>query len=335
MTVTATRNTKRNRKNAKPPERHRFALIGAAGFIAPRHLQAIRDTQSELLAAVDPNDSVGILDKFYPDTQFFTEIERFDRYLEKQRRGEKPVEYISICSPNYLHDAHVRLALRVKAHAICEKPLVITPWNLDQLTELEHEHGRTVYTIMQLRLHPAVQALKQAISQEVQRSRRDICLTYITRRGPWYQASWKGSEEKSGGLAMNIGVHFFDMLLWIFGDTVRSQVHISKRNKMAGYIELEGAKVRWFLSVDENDLPSDIREHGGHAYRSLTVDGDEIDFSEGFADLHTESYRQILAGNGFGIDDARKAIELIYQIRNSREVATGGLAHPFVKTAWE
>lgn len=309
-----------------------FALIGVAGFIAPKHLRAIRDTGNQLVAAMDPHDSVGILDSFFPEAQFFTEFERFDRFLEKQRREKqaRPIEYLSICSPNYLHDAHVRLALRVQANAICEKPLVINPWNLEQLCELEVEYARRIYTVLQLRLHPTVRALKQSLEAEASRSRRDVHLTYITRRGAWYHRSWKGSEEKSGGLVMNIGIHFFDLLLWLFGSVERSLLHQASPSRLAGYLELEHARVRWFLSVDANDLPADVRKKGGFAHRSITIDGEELDLSAGFTDLHTEVYRDILAGGGFGIEDARPAIDLVHLVRYSREAPANGLAHPFL-----
>ena len=316
-----------------PPQT--FAMIGVAGFIAPKHLKAIRDTGNRLVAAVDPHDSVGILDSYFPDARFFTEIERFDRFLEKQRRSResRPVEFITVCTPNYLHDAHVRLALRVGAHAICEKPLVINPWNLEQLWELEQESQRRVYAVLQLRLHPTVQALKQALATDGHPTRRDICLTYITRRGSWYHHSWKGSEEKSGGLVMNIGIHFFDLLLWLFGPAERSLVHMSTPSRIAGYLELEGARVRWFLSVDAADLPAAVRDQGGYAYRSITIDGQELDLSAGFTDLHTAIYRDILAGGGFGIEDSRPAIDLVYNVRYSREAPGNGFAHPFLKHA--
>jgi UDP-N-acetyl-2-amino-2-deoxyglucuronate dehydrogenase len=310
-----------------------FALIGIAGFVAPKHLRAIRDTGNQLVAAMDPHDSVGILDSYFSEARFFTEIERFDRFLEKQRRrtDAKPVEYVSICSPNYLHDAHVRLALRLRAHAICEKPLVINPWNLEQLHEIEQEYQRRIYTVLQLRLHPAVRELRQNLLQESHPKKRDICLTYITRRGAWYHHSWKGIEEKSGGLIMNIGIHFFDLLLWLFGASERSVVHQSTPSRVAGYLELERARVRWFLSIDENDLPVDVRAKGGYAYRSLTMDGEELNLSEGFTDLHTEVYRDILSGGGFGIEDARAAIDLVSNVRYSREVPKNGLEHPFLQ----
>jgi UDP-N-acetyl-2-amino-2-deoxyglucuronate dehydrogenase len=312
-----------------------FALIGAAGFIAPKHLKAIRDTGNRLVAAVDPHDSVGILDSYFPDSRFFTEIERFDRFLEKQRRNPsaKPVDFVSICSPNYLHDAHVRLALRLKAHAICEKPLVINPWNLEQLSELESEQERRVYTVLQLRLHKVVRELKRSFENEANRQRRNICLTYITRRGSWYHSSWKGNMEKSGGVAMNIGIHFFDLLLWLFGSMQRSLVHVSTAAKMSGCLELEWARVQWLLSVDENDLPLHVRQRNGHAWRSITIDGEEIDLSEGFTDLHTEVYRDILAGGGFGIRDAAPGIDLVYNIRNTVPSPANGTAHPLLRQA--
>lgn len=306
-----------------------FALIGAAGYIAPKHLKAIKETGNQLVVAMDPHDSVGILDSYFPNSSFFTEFERFDRHLEKLRRSEGAVDYVSVCSPNYLHDAHVRLALRIGAEAICEKPLVINPWNIDQLAEYEQEHGKKVNTVLQLRCHPAVQALKERIDQS--KERHDICLTYITRRGRWYQHSWKGDEEKSGGLAMNIGVHFFDFLMWIFGRPQRNMLHIHQPNRMSGSLQLEKADVRWFLSVDERDLPNEVVDNGGYAYRSITVDDEEFDLSQGFTDLHTKVYENILAGNGHGLDAARPAIDLIYQIRNSKTVSPGDQAHSFLQ----
>jgi UDP-N-acetyl-2-amino-2-deoxyglucuronate dehydrogenase len=312
-----------------------FALIGVAGFVAPRHLRAIRETGNKLVAAVDPHDSVGVLDNYFPETQFFTEIERFDRFLEKRRRPPeaRPVEYVAVCTPNYLHDAHIRLALRVQAHAICEKPLVINPWNLDQLRQLEEEYRRRVYTVLQLRVHPAVRALKQKLGAERNRTRRDICLTYITRRGCWYQRSWKGIEEKSGGLVMNIGVHFFDLLLWLFGAVEQNHVHQATPTRTAGYLELQHARVRWLLSVDVEDLPAEVRRADGYAYRSLSIDGEEVDLSAGFTDLHTEVYRDILAGGGFGIEDSRPSIELVHDIRCCRELSTKGSLHPLLAQA--
>jgi len=309
-----------------------FALVGAAGYIAPKHLKAIHDTGNELVAAVDPHDCVGKLDSFFPKARFFTEIERFDRFLEKQRRGDesKRVQYVSICSPNYLHDAHVRLALRVKAHAICEKPLVISPWNLDALEELEAEHGRRVFTVLQLRLLPSLLELKKKLQQQASGERADICLTYITRRGRWYDASWKGSHEKSGGVALNIGIHFFDLLHWLFGEVDQSTVHLNQSRKMAGALELERARVRWFLSTDADDLPDEVVNKGDFAYRSMTYDGQEIEFSGGFKDLHTQVYEEIFAGRGTGINDARPAVELAYSINQSETAAGLTDAHPLV-----
>lgn len=316
----------------KGPMRH-FALIGAAGFIAPKHLKAIRATGNNLLAAVDPHDSVGILDGYFPEASFFTEIERFDRFLEKRRRqsDERRVSYVTICSPNYLHDAHVRLAMRVGADAICEKPLVINPWNLDQLQDMEDEYAQRVFTVLQLRRHPVVQKLKASFENEPNRTRRDVCLTYVTRRGRWYHHSWKGAEEKSGGLAMNIGIHFFDFLLWLFGPVQRNLIHQYSPSRMSGCLELEWARVRWFLSVEYDDLPPFVREQGSYAYRSITIDGQELDLSVGFTDLHTEVYRDIFGGGGFGIQDAKPSIELVYHVRHSRETAVNGLAHPMLR----
>ena len=285
-------------KDPVEPLRKNFAIVGIAGFIAPKHLKAIRDTGNVLLAAVDPHDSVGILDSYFPNARFFTEIERFDRFLEKHRRDKVagPVEYVTVCTPNYLHDAH--RPARGAGQRDLREALGDHPWNLDQLCELEQEYKRRVYTVLQLRSHPAVQALKKQFEAEANRTRQDICLSYITRRGAWYQRSWKGIEEKSGGLIMNIGIHFLDLLLWLFGSVQRSQVHVSTPSRVAGYLELEWARVRWFLSVDERDLPREVRDKGGYAHRSLTIDGEELDLSAGFTDLHTEVYRNILAGGG-------------------------------------
>ena len=310
-----------------------FALIGAAGFVAPRHMKAILDTNNTLVAAVDPFDSVGVLDSYFPDAHFFTSIERFQRHIEKLRTGpeEERIHYLSICSPNYVHDAHIRMALRSGADAICEKPLVISPWNLDLLTELESETGQRVYTVLQLRLHPALQALKQALDRRQNRSKADVVLTYITRRGNWYHISWKGDPEKSGGLAMNIGIHFFDLLLWLFGPVEKTEVHHVTEKNMAGLLELEWARVRWFLSIDEHDLPEQARANGKYAYRSITVDGEEIEFSGGFTDLHTRVYEQTLAGRGFDIETARPSIELVHQIRCSEITPHPRHMHPILQ----
>lgn len=307
-----------------------FAVIGVGGYIAPRHLRAIRDTGNRLVAAVDPKDSVGILDQYSFDVKFFTEIERFDRHLEKLRRGteENRVQYVSICSPNYLHDAHCRLALRVGADVICEKPLVINPWNFDALQELEAETNHRVNTILQLRVHPALIQLKQSLQAEG--GQRDVILTYITSRGPWYHVSWKGQPDKSGGVATNIGVHFFDLLLWLFGPSSHIRVYHSDDSRMSGFIELEHARVRWFLSVDSRDLPAQAKAAGKTTFRSITVDGKEIEFSEGFTDLHTRVYEETLAGRGFGIADARPSIELTHAIRAAAILPKDDCAHPML-----
>lgn len=298
-----------------------FALIGASGYVAPRHMRAIRDTGNRLVAATDPADSVGILDSFGFDIAFFPEFERFDRHVEKLRRlgEERRVHYVSICSPNYLHDAHVRFALRVGADAICEKPLVLNPWNLDALAELEQETGKRVYTVLQLRLHPVIRALKERIDASAARGKKHLVkLDYITSRGNWYFHSWKGDERKSGGIATNIGIHFFDMLLWIFGAMKNYEVAESSERRIAGNLDLERADVSWRLSIDNNDLPSDVREKGKTTFRSILVDGEEVEFTEGFTDLHTEVYRDILAGGGFGLKDARPSIELVSLLRNHK-----------------
>jgi UDP-N-acetyl-2-amino-2-deoxyglucuronate dehydrogenase len=312
-----------------------FALIGAAGYIAPRHLQAISDTGNRLVAAVDPHDSVGVLDRYFPDARFFTEIERFDRHLERLRRERRPerVDYVTVCSPNYLHDAHSRLGLRIRADVICEKPLTINPWNLEALTELEQEFGQRVYTILQLRLVPALQQLKLELERARPRQRAQLCLSYVTRRGPWYQTSWKGDPSKSGGVAMNIGVHFFDLLLWLFGACRRSEVHYAAPEKMAGYLDLEWADVTWFLSLDRQDLPPGYLAQGKPAFRSLSMNGQEIEFSEGFTELHTAAYREILAGRGFGLADAKPSVDLVYALRAAELVARPALGHPLLTGA--
>lgn len=309
-----------------------FALIGAAGYIAPRHLKAVHDTGNRLVAAVDPSDSVGVMDRYFPDARFFTEIERFDRFLEKQRRdGKDRVEYISVCSPNYLHDAHCRLGMRIHADVICEKPLVVTPWNLDALANLEREYGQRVYTVLQLRLLPSLIELKERVAAEPSDKIHDIELSYITRRGPWYFNSWKGDLEKSGGLSMNIGIHFFDLLMWIFGACSRAELHLDEPDRMAGMLELPRARVRWLLSINKDDLPEGYLEAGKPAYRSLTMDGQELEFSSGFTDLHTEVYRDVLAGKGYGVEDARAAVELVHRIRTSTKVDNPDLPHPALR----
>lgn len=309
----------------------KFALIGAAGYVAPRHMKAIQETSNDLVAVLDPFDSVGIIDSYFPDADFFTEPERFDRHLDKLRRAENgSVEFVSICSPNYLHDAHIRLALRNGANAICEKPLVLNPWNLDGLEEIERESEKKVFNILQLRLHPSLVVLKRKTELHPKDKIHDIDLTYITSRGKWYYYSWKGNPEKSGGVVTNIGIHFFDMLSWIFGDVVKSEVNMLQENKAAGYLQLKQANVRWMLSIDRNDLPRKAAENQVSTYRSIKVDGEEIELSGGFNDLHTESYKQILSGHGFGIQDARTSIEIVHDIRNMKPIGIQGDYHPFL-----
>ena len=308
-----------------------FAITGVAGYIAPRHLQAIKETGNRLVAALDPHDSVGILDRFDMGVDFFTEFERFDRHLELLRRqgSERRVDYLAICSPNYLHDAHIRLALRIGADAVCEKPLVLNPWNLDALEELEKETGKKVYTILQLRVHPSLLKLKAEIVPAARK--REIVLTYVTARGTWYLYSWKGSPEESGGLASNIGIHFFDFLLWVFGKCVSYEVHLNNARKMAGVLELEHATVKWYLSIDRADLPESVQKENRTTYRSITLDGKEIEFSEGFTDLHTLLYRKILEGRGFGISDARPSVELVHGIRTAKPTGGSSGVHHFLK----
>src|SRR5690606_5962023 len=306
-----------------------FALIGAAGYIAPRHMKAIKETGNDLVAALDKHDSVGILDSYFPNADFFTEFERFDRHLDKLRRKGTRVDYVSICTPNYLHDSHIRFALRHGADAICEKPLVLNPWNVDALGEIEKETGKKIYTILQLRLHPSIIALKEKIQSGDPGKIHDVDLTYITSRGNWYKISWKGDPAKSGGVATNIGIHFFDMLLWIFGNAKKVEVHISTDDTMAGYMELDKARVRWFLSINANNLPREVVQEGKRTYRSITVESESIEFSEGFTDLHTLSYREILNGSGFGLTDAGPSIELVHRIRNSEVTTNSPNIHPF------
>lgn len=308
----------------------RFALIGAAGYIAPRHMQAIRDTDNDLVAAMDVNDSVGILDSHFPDARFFTEFEQFEAHIDIERRGGRPIDYVAIASPNYLHDAHMRFALRADANAICEKPLVLDPGDIDGLLQIEAETGRRIYTILQLRLHPSIIALRERVCGST--TKHDVDLTYITSRGDWYLRSWKARTEKSGGIATNIGVHFFDMLHFLFGDLQENVSHINESTKAAGYLEYERARVRWFLSIDIDDVPSAARESGQRTYRSITCDGEEIEFSGGFTDLHTASYREILAGRGFGLEANRTAIEAVSRIRSAAPLARGE-RHPFVVKA--
>jgi UDP-N-acetyl-2-amino-2-deoxyglucuronate dehydrogenase len=308
-----------------------FGLIGVAGYIAVRHLKAIKDTGNNLLASLDKFDCVGVLDSYFPQSDFFVEFERFDRHLDKLKRTGTKIDYVTICSPNYLHDSHIRFALRHKADAICEKPIVLNPWNIDALQEIERETGKRVYTILQLRLHPKILELREKILNGPKDKIYDIDLTYVTSRGNWYRISWKGDIQKSGGVATNIGVHFFDMLEWIFGKPVKNIVHLSEKNKAAGYLELEKARIRWFLSIDANDIPSPTREAGKRTFRSITVDSEEFEFSEGFTELHTMTYREILAGKGYGLEDARRSIETVYTIRNAEPVGLKGDYHPLLK----
>ena len=295
----------------------KFALIGASGYIAPRHMKAIKETGNELIAALDPFDSVGIIDSYFPDADFFIEPERFDRHLDKLRKsGERKVDFVSICSPNYLHDAHVRLALRNGAHAICEKPLLLNPWNLQGLEDIEKETGGKIFNILQLRHHPSIIELKNKFDAENSNKVHDIELTYITSRGKWYHYSWKGDIKKSGGVVTNIGIHFFDMLSWIFGDMQNSQVHLLNENKASGLLQLEKANIKWFLSIDRNDLPKKALENNQTTYRSIKIDDKEIEFSGGFTDLHTVSYQEIIDGRGYGITEARNSIEIAHKIRN-------------------
>ncbi|NRP15031.1 Gfo/Idh/MocA family protein [Marinobacterium sp. xm-a-152] len=309
----------------------RFALIGAAGYIAPRHMTAIRDTGNELVAALDPNDSVGVMDSFFPNADFFTEYERFDRHIDKKRRLGTGVDYVAIVSPNYLHDSHMRFALRSGADAICEKPLVLNPWNIDGLQEIEKDTGNKINTILQLRLHPAIVELRDKVKNGPKNRKYEVDLTYITSRGHWYLQSWKGDPKKSGGIATNIGVHFYDMLHFIFGDLQQNVVHYSSDTKAAGYLEYAQARVRWFLSIDINDVPANVRATGQRTYRSITCEGEEIEFSGGFTDLHTRSYEEILKGNGFGLDDNRVAIETVSTIRDTKPLGLSGDYHPFLK----
>jgi UDP-N-acetyl-2-amino-2-deoxyglucuronate dehydrogenase len=310
-----------------------FAIIGVGGYIAIRHLRAIKDTGNNLLASLDPCDSVGIIDSYFPESNFFVEFERFDRHIDKLRRMGTRVDYVSICSPNYLHDSHIRFALRSGANAICEKPLVLNPWNVDALQEIEKDFGSHIYNILQLRLHPSIIDLKKKIETGEKGRIYDIELTYITSRGRWYFISWKGNTEKSGGIATNIGVHFFDMLIWIFGSVKKNIVHLLEKDKASGYLELEKARIKWYLSLDYNDIPDEIKPTGKRTYRSITMDNQEIEFSEGFADLHTESYKKILEGNGFHLLESKPAIETVYTIRNSAPVGLQGEYHPMCMKA--
>jgi UDP-N-acetyl-2-amino-2-deoxyglucuronate dehydrogenase len=305
-----------------------FGIIGVAGYIAVRHLHAIKETGNNLLASLDKFDSVGRIDSYFPESDFFVEFERFDRHFDKLKRTGTKIDYVS----NYLHDSHIRFALRHQAEAICEKPIVLNPWNIDALQEIENETGRKIYTILQLRLHPKILELREKIMNGPKGKIYDVDMTYITSRGNWYSISWKGDIQKSGGVATNIGIHFFDMLSWIFGNSQKNIVHLSESHKAAGYLELENARVRWFLSLDYKDIPLSVKDSGKRTFRSITVDGEEIEFSEGFADLHTMSYQEILAGKGFGLNEARQSVETSYTIRNSKPVGIKGDYHPILKT---
>ncbi|HEX6893545.1 MAG TPA: Gfo/Idh/MocA family oxidoreductase [Chryseolinea sp.] len=308
-----------------------FALIGAAGFIAPRHLKAIKETRNVLVAALDKFDQVGILDSFFPNADFFTEFERFDRHIDKLKRKGEKIDFVSVCTPNYLHDSHIRFALKQEANVICEKPLVLNPWNIDSLQELEKESGKKVFNILQLRLHPTIIELRNKVKAGEPNKKYDVELTYITSRGHWYYTSWKGDVAKSGGIATNIGIHFYDMLTWIFGDVKQNIVHVLSHDRAAGFLELERARVKWFLSINENALPDAVRASGKRTFRSITVDGTEVEFSEGFTDLHTRSYEEILNGNGFSIENTRTSIEIVHDIRHQQPVGLQGDYHQFAK----
>lgn len=304
-----------------------FALIGVAGYIAVRHLRAIKETDNLLMASYDPKDSVGIIDNYFPESDFFVEFERFDRHIDKLRRTGINIDYVSICSPNYLHDSHIRFALRSGANAICEKPLVLNPWNIDALKEIENESAKHIYNVLQLRLHPSIIELRKKIKEDPKDKIHDIDLTYITSRGHWYFISWKGDIQKSGGIATNIGVHFFDMLIWVFGKVKKNIVHLLEVDKASGFLELERARVRWFLSIDYNDIPDSIKQKGMRTYRSITMNNEEIEFSTGFTDLHTETYKNILSGDGFRIEESKPSIETVYEIRNAKPVGLKGDYH--------
>lgn len=295
-----------------------FSLIGAGGYIASRHMKAIKDTGHNLIAALDKHDSVGILDSYFPDADFFTEFERFDRHIEKIKRQGIKTDFVSVCSPNYLHDAHIRFGLRIGANVICEKPVVLNPWNIESLMEIEKETGGQVFTILQLRLHPAIIALKEKIDAAPPGKKNQVDLQYITSRGHWYHASWKGDIQKSGGIATNIGVHFFDMLMWIFGDVKDNIVEKHTAVTASGKLELEKASVNWMLSIDADTLPETAKLANKRTFRSLKINDEAFEFSDGFTELHTQSYNDILRGKGFRLSETRKAIDLVSQIRNKK-----------------
>jgi UDP-N-acetyl-2-amino-2-deoxyglucuronate dehydrogenase len=308
-----------------------FALIGAAGYIAPRHMNAIRETGNTLVAAYDPNDSVGIIDSYFPNASFFTEFERFDRHVEKIKRTPQKIDFVSICSPNYLHDAHIRFGMRSGADVICEKPIVLNPWNIDALQEIENNTGKSIYTILQLRLHDRIIALKNMVDNAPSDKIYEFDLTYQTSRGNWYFSSWKGDIDKSGGIATNIGVHFFDMLGWVFGTVKRNVVHVHTHDRAAGYLEFERAKVRWFLSIDYDTLPQEARNEGKRTFRSMEIEGEQIEFSDGFTELHIKSYEKILNGQGFDLESSRQSIEIVHDIRNATPIGLTGDYHPFAR----
>ena len=311
-----------------------FAMIGASGYIAPRHMKAIKETGNILLAALDKNDSVGIIDSYFPEAHFFVEFERFDRHIDLLKRRGTHIDYVSIASPNYLHDSHIRFALRQGAHAICEKPLVLNPHNIDALKIVQEETGKQIFNILQLRLHPSIVELKQNVRKEIEKDPNkvfDVDLSYLTSRGNWYFTSWKGDENKAGGIATNIGVHFFDMLSWVFGDVKKNEVHLKNYDSNAGYLEFKHARVRWFLSVNYDYIPDEIKASGQRTYRSISIEGKDLEFSSGFADLHTLSYQHILEDNGFTLEDARRSIEIVSEIRTKAVAKNSFNAHPFIR----
>ncbi len=313
-----------------------FSIIGVAGYIAPRHLKAIKEIEGNLISAYDKFDSVGIIDRYFPNASFFTEYELFDRHNTKLKGSAEQISWLSVCTPNYLHDAHCRYGLRLGADVICEKPIVLNPWNIDALMEIEKDTGRKINTILQLRLHPSIIALKKKVEQAKEQGKVfDVDLTYITSRGNWYYTSWKGDEKKSGGIATNIGVHFYDMLQWVFGSIKENKVHILTHDRCAGYLDLEAARVRYFLSINENTLPLDIRSKGLRTYRSIKIDEEEFEFSDGFTDLHTESYKNIIQGKGFGLEEVKACIEIVHTIRHIQPIGLVGDYHPLAKMPLE
>lgn len=308
-----------------------FGLIGVAGYIAPRHLRAIKDTNNNLVVALDKSDTVGLIDSYFPNCSFYTEFERFDRFVEKIKHTDQKLDYVSVCTPNYLHDSHIRFGLRAGADVICEKPLVLNPWNIDALESMQKETGKKVYNILQLRLHDAIIKWKKQIDEGPKDKIYDVDLTYITSRGTWYYTSWKGVTEKSGGVATNIGVHFYDMLSWIFGEIKENIVHVYQHDRAAGFLRFEKARVRYFMSINADTLPQQALLEGKRTYRKIEMEGKEIEFSEGFTELHTESYRQILSGNGFSLEDSRQSIQIVSDIRNSKPIGLKGDYHPLAK----